>query len=99
METPSPATMKRTLSILVGGLGPQIQQSFIKNIAPSQQPQQPHQIDFTSLLNGQHPQQPKSPHMLFPQSSFVLAQQNKAAMHQQQQKTAGGDFNIPQPRF
>jgi len=52
METPSPATMKRTLSILVGGLGPQIQQSFMKHIAPSQQPQQPGQIDFTSLING-----------------------------------------------
>jgi hypothetical protein len=78
MDTPSPATMKRTLSILVGGLGPQIQQSFIKNIAPSQpQAQQPQQIDFTSLINGvaqPQPHQPKSPNMLFQQSSFVLSQ-------------------------
>lgn len=81
MDTPSPATMKRTLSILVGGLGPQLQQSFIKNIAPPssqhQQPQ-PQQIDFTSFINGvaqtpTQPHQPKSPNMLFQQPSFVHA--------------------------
>lgn len=40
MNTPSETTMKRTFSILAGsGLVPQIQQSFMKNIAAPSQPQ------------------------------------------------------------